>query len=296
MSEETIAVPLEIELDAFFRQYTEADQSRGLVYGLSAAEGLVHCAGFGVANEDGLLPNADTVFPIASMSKSFVAAAALIARDQGFVSLSDPITRYVPEFVVSNQDMGIEGVPTLEMLFSMCGGLTEDNSWVDPFIDLPTESLLAQIAKGVRLSHYPGAEFEYSNLGFALGGLAVSRAVGRPLEDFVRDVLFTPLGLTSTFFDSAVPEHVERAVGYSLDANCAWVAFPHQKSEAFAGAGGIVSTVRDLATWITWLGAAFRPQRRDDVVVLNRVSRRELQRVHVSGAPALSVGASSGRR
>ncbi len=291
MSEETLTVPLETELDAFFGQYTAAEQSRGLVYGLSAAQGLIHCAGFGAANDHGLVPNADTVFPIASMSKSFVAGAALIARDQGFLSLADPITRFVPEFVVSNEDVGIEGVPTVEMLLSMCGGLTEDNSWVDPFIDLTTQSLLARIAKGVRLSRYPGAEFEYSNLGFTLGGLAVSRAVGRPLEDFVRDVLFTPLGLTSTHFDSDVPEGVERAVGYSLDANGAWVAFPHQKSEAFAGAGGIVSTVRDLATWVTWLGSAFRPRRGDDVEVLSRVSRRELQRIHVSGPPGLSVGA-----
>ncbi len=290
MSEETIAVPLETELDAFFGQYTAADQSRGLVYGLTTSEGLAHCAGFGVANDDGLVPNADTVFPIASMSKSFVAAAALVARDEGFLSLSDPITRFVPEFVVSNEDVGIEGLPTLEMLFSMCGGLTEDNSWVDPFIDLPTESLLSQIAKGVRLSRYPGAEFEYSNLGFALAGLAVSRAVGRPLEDFVRDTLFTPLALTSTYFDSTVPEGVERAVGYSLDVNGAWSAFPPQKSDAFAGAGGIVSTVRDLATWVTWLGAAFRPPRGGDIEALSRVSRRELQRIHVIGSPALSVG------
>ena len=260
MSEETIPVPLETELDALFGQYTAAEQSRGLVYGLTTPEGLSHCAGFGVVNDDGLVPDADTVFPIASMSKSFVACAALVARDQGFLSLSDPITAYVPEFIVSGDANGLEGPPTVGMLFSMCGGLTEDNSWVDPFIDLPTETLLAQIGRGVRLSRFPGAEFEYSNLGFALAGLAVSRAVGRPLEEFVRDTLFVPLGLTSTFFDSAVPGDVPRAVGYSLDSSGAWVPFRPQASDAFAAAGGIVSTVRDLATWISWLGSAFRPR------------------------------------
>ena len=150
MSEETIQVPLETELDAFFGQYIAADQAPGLVYGLVSTDGLTHSTGFGTANDDGLPPDADTVFPIASMSKSFVAAAALIARDRGLLSLCDPITRFVPEFVVSNEDTAIEGTPTLEMLLSMCGGLTEDNSWVDPFIDLPTDALLARISDGLR--------------------------------------------------------------------------------------------------------------------------------------------------
>lgn len=292
MSEETILVPLETELDALFGQYTAAEQSRGLVYGLTTPEGLSHSAGFGVANDDGLVPDADTVFPIASMSKSFVACAALVARDQGALSLDDPVTAYVPEFVLSGEADASEGPPTIGMLFSMCGGLTEDNSWVDPFIDLPIETLLAQIGRGVRLSCLPGAEYEYSNLGFALAGLAVSRAVGRRLEDFVRDVLLTPLGLTSTFFDSAVPTTVRRAVGYSLGSSGAWVAFPPQASDAYAAAGGLVSTVRDLATWITWLGSAYRPALGDRTEILRRASRRELQRIHVAAPPALVVGAS----
>jgi CubicO group peptidase (beta-lactamase class C family) len=292
MSEETILVPLETELDAFFAQYTAADQARGLVYGLTSEDGLVHSTGFGVANEDDLVPNADTLFPIASMSKSFVACAALVARDSGALSLTDPITAHVPEFAMSGEGVAAENPPTIEMLFSMCGGLTEDNSWVDPFIDLPTETLLTQISRGVRFSHYPGAEYEYSNLGFALAGLAVSRAVGRRLEDYVQDVLLTPLGLTSTFFDSAVPAGLDRATGYSLDTKGEWVPFAPQASDAFAAAGGVVSTVRDLATWITWLGSAFRPPRDDDPnAVLSRTTRRELQRIHVAAQPALVVGA-----
>jgi CubicO group peptidase (beta-lactamase class C family) len=291
MSEETIPVSLETELDAFFAQYTAADQARGLVYGLTTGDGLVHSKGFGSANEDGLVPNDGTVFPIASMSKSFVACAALVARDEGHLSLTDPITAHVPEFVMSGEGVANENPPTVEMLFSMSGGLTEDNSWVDPFIDLPTEELLAQVGRGLRFSHYPGSEYEYSNLGFALAGLAVSRAVGRPLEEYVQDALLGPLGLTSTFFDSAVPPGTDRAIGYSLDTDGKWVPYPPQASDAFAAAGGLVSTVRDLARWITWLGAALRPPEGDEPNrVLSRTSRRELQRIHVAGPPALVVG------
>ena len=99
----------------------------------------------------------------------------------------------------------------------MYGGLTEDNSWVDPFISMPTGSLLALVEKGVRFSHLPGAVYEYSNLGFALASLAVSRAAGRPLGDFIGHEVLQPLGLNSTYCDNAVPDGVTRAVGYSLD-------------------------------------------------------------------------------
>jgi CubicO group peptidase (beta-lactamase class C family) len=257
-----------------------------LVYGVTDQDGLSHTAGFGAVDEHDRVPDADVVFPIASMTKSFIACAVLIARDQGKLSLHDPITKHVPEFVLAGDQ---KDVPTIEMLLGMCGGLTEDNAWVDPFINTPTEDLLAQVAKGVRLSHLPGAVFEYSNLGFTLAGLALSRATGRPLAEFVTEELLRPLGLTSTFCDTAVPDHLPRAVGYSLDAAGNWVAYPPQTSDAFLGAGGLVSTVRDLARWITWLGSAFRPARTDDSHVLSRLSRRDLQRVRVFVPPSLSL-------
>lgn len=293
MSEEIIAVPLEDELDALFGAYVAIDQARGLVYGLTNDEGLAHWKGFGVVNEEGAKPGPDTLFPIASMSKSFVACAALVARDQGHLSLSDSITDHVPEFSMIGEGAAAESPPTLEMLFSMCGGLTEDNSWVDPFIDMPVQTLLALVSRGIRLSHYPGAAYEYSNLGFALAGLAVGRAVGRTIEEYVREVLLDPLGLDSTCFDNEVRSGAVRATGYHLDPRGHWAPFPPQESAAFAAAGGMMSTVRDLSKWVTWLGAAFRPARRDDPSeILSRSSRRELQRIHVLDAPVVAVGTS----
>jgi len=288
MSDEVLVVPVETELDALFGQYVAADQAPGLVYGLTGPEGLVHARGFGRYDDSGAQPGPDTIFPIASMSKSFSACGALIARDRGLLSLDDPITRYVPEFRVSDPS---DGIPTIGMLLSMSGGLTEDNAWVDPFIDRPTELLLAMVEAGVRLSRPPGSAYEYSNLGYAMACLAVSRAAGRPLPAFLREEIFLPLGLTSTHADSAVPDGVDRATGYSLDAEGRWVGFaPQQSSDAFAGPGGLVSSVRDLARWTAWLGAAFRPEPDHSDPVLSRMSRRELQRVRIPIQPALFLG------
>ncbi|WP_186526197.1 serine hydrolase domain-containing protein [Leekyejoonella antrihumi] len=293
MSNETLRTPIETELDAFFAQYTASDQAQGLAYGIVGPDGLRHAAGFGSANDDHLTPTADTVFPIASMSKSFVACAALIARDRGLLSLDDPITKYFPQFDARGTVEDPCAPPTLEMLFSMSGGLTEDNSWVDPFIDASEEDLLAQVSKGLRYSHLPGTVYEYSNLGYTLAGLAVGRATGQPIEDFVTDEVLRPLGLTSTFFDNAAPAGIDRAVGYSLDPHGHWTAYPPNTSAAFAAAGGIMSTVGDLATWITWLGAAFRVPA-DDSDILSRASRRELQRLHIIDTPSLTISSDGG--
>lgn len=294
MSDESIPVTIDAELDALFGQYTTADQAKGLAYGRVTATGLAHAAGFGTVNEDGLVPDADTVFPIASMSKSFTTCAALVARDRGLLSLDDPITKYIPEFSASGTAEDPCDPPTLGMLFSMSGGLTEDNSWVDPYIDASVDSVLEQVRGGLRYSHVPGAVFEYSNLGFTLAGLAVGRAVGRPIEDFVRDEICRPLGLTSTFFDNAAPDGIDRATGYSLDTEGDWVAYPYTASVAYAAAGGLMSTVRDLATWVTWLGSAFRPPTGTDPGVLSRASRREMQRMHIVDKPTLTTAADGG--
>jgi CubicO group peptidase (beta-lactamase class C family) len=285
-----LVVPVERELDALFAQYVAADQALGLVYGLVGPEGLVHAGGFGRYDDSGLEPDVDTVFPIASMSKSFSACAALRARDRGLLSLEDPISKYVPEFRLSDAGVKPDGMPTVGMLLSMSGGLTEDNSWVDPFIDVPTEMLLGIVEAGVRLSRPPGAAYEYSNLGYAMGCLAVSRAIDQPLPTFLQDEILGPLGLTSTHADSAVPAGTTRATGYSLDVEGRWVAFAPQKSDAFTGPGGLVSSVRDLSRWVTWLGAAFRPGSDPSDAVLSRMSRRELQRMHIAVQPALVVG------
>ncbi len=290
MSTEYQQTPLCDELDAFFARYTAANQSKALVYGLVGPDGLLHSAGFGSANDEGAVPDADTVFPIASMSKSFTACAALLARDRGLINLDAPITDFFPEYSATGTFDDPCDPPTVRMLFSMAGGLTEDNAWVDPFIDMSVEDMLARVAKGLRYSSLPGTVYEYSNLGYALAGLAVGLAVDRPIEEWVHEEVIAPLGLTSTWFDAYAPATAHtRATAYSLDPDGAWVAYPPAASGAFASAGGIQSTVRDLASWVSWLGSAFRPPVEDDRNPVGRAARREMQRLHQVDVPTLAL-------
>lgn len=287
MSSETLVVPLVDQLDAFFAQYTAAGQAPGLVYGLVGPDGLEHTRGFGTADDEGTSPDADTVFPIASMTKSFVALGALLARDRGLLDLEAPITDFYPEW---HGTVGDEPAiaPTLRQLLSMGGGLTEDNSWVDPFLGLSEVELVERIRPGFNYSTHPGSAFEYSNIGFTMAGLAVGTAVGRRVEDWVTDEILRPLGMNSTWFDNRAPEGgFARAVGYSLDTAGDWVGFPPAVSDAMAAAGGMQSTINDLSVWVRFLAASTLPG--SDDAVVSRASRRELQRIHQVDIPSLQA-------
>ena len=298
MSREYMRIRLEDELDAQFRGYVESGQSPGLAWGLVSADGLVYENGFGVADDEGRTPTADTVFPIASMSKSFVACSAVIAQERGLLSLDDAITKHLPQFRAVEVDGTPSALPdpTLRQLFSMSGGLTEDNSWVDPFIDQSVDALLGLLDGGVTYSHTPGTVYEYSNLGYTLAGIAIGRAVGQPIEAFVRTEVFEPLGLTSTFFDNEPgrPGGLHRASGYSLDLNGNWASYPPVASAAFAAAGGIQSTVRDLARWVGWLASAYRPDADQGPMVLSAAGRREMQRLHQLDLTSLAIQGDGG--
>lgn len=289
MSTERTAVSITAELDAAFGGHVAADQSLGLAYGLVGPDGLHHAAGFGRANDAGTVPDLDTVFPIASMSKSFTAATALLARDRGQLSLEAPITDYVPEFVATGASEECEP-PTVRMLLSMSGGLTEDNGWVDPQLAMSEEQLLALVQKGLRYSHLPGAVYEYSNVGYALAGLAVERATGESFSDVLTREFLQPLGMTATSV-GPVDTTFARASGYALDVNDQWTAYPPVSSTVFAPVGGLESSVRDLATWITWLGSAFRAESEstEALVLLSRASRREMQRLMIMDAPSMAL-------
>ncbi|MBO0706296.1 MAG: beta-lactamase family protein, partial [Candidatus Dormibacteraeota bacterium] len=168
-------------------------------------------------------------------------------------------------------------------------GLTEDNSWVDPQIGLSEEDLLRLVGAGLKYSRTPGTAFEYSNIGFTLAGLALQRATGSPIEEFITKEFLEPLGMRSSSFSPSSHPDAVRAAGYSLDPDGRWRAYPVAESGVFAAAGGIASTVRDLSTWVTWLGEAFRPGRSLGVDVLSRASRRELQRLESVIPPSVAL-------
>jgi CubicO group peptidase (beta-lactamase class C family) len=188
-------------------------------------------------------PAEDTQYRIGSITKSLVAVAVMRLRDEGLLSLSDPIGRVVPE-------TGYAAATVRDLLAHVSGMQSEPvGSWWERSPGVPAPELLAANDGSARIAG-AGEYYHYSNLGFALLGEAVSRLRGASWWDVVRDELLSPLGMTRTSYLPQAPH----AQGYSVDHfHETLTVEPHQDTGAMAPAGQVWSTIADLATWADFL-------------------------------------------
>jgi CubicO group peptidase (beta-lactamase class C family) len=272
------------EVDSTFRALVDDGVVPGLAYGVVDRAGLVHAAGHGVAHLDGPRPDAATAFRIASMTKSFTAAAVMVLADQGAVHLADPVGRYVPEFDRVRLPTTDSPQVTIGMLLSMSGGLPTDDPWADRQESMSREAFGRLLADGVRFVSVPGTGYEYSNLGYAILGRVIEAASGTPYHEFVDRHLIRPLGMTATGFDASVAAPCGVATGHSrLDGR--WRAERFSDPGVFSAMGGLFSTVEDLVQWVRWLADAFPARDGADPGPLRRASRRAMQQVNRAVPP-----------
>jgi CubicO group peptidase (beta-lactamase class C family) len=253
------------DVDAIVAQFQARGGQPGLVYGIVQAGALVQAGGLGEQRLGGAAPDAGTVFRIASMSKSFTAAAILLLRDEGKLALDDLASRYLAELA------GWAVVPSIRQLLTMTAGFPTDDPWGDRQQGLPLAEFDAFLAGGVGFTRAPGIAFEYSNMGYAILGRVVSAASGEPYQDFVRNRLMLPLGMTSSGYQA--PDQ-GLAPGYRR-APDGWQEQPVMPYGAFAPMGGVFTTISDLARWV----AGFMDN--SEKHPLSATSRREMQRPQV---------------
>jgi CubicO group peptidase (beta-lactamase class C family) len=251
----------------------------GLAFGVVRAGELVLAGGRGVRAVEGswAVPDADTVFRIASMTKSFTAAAILRLRDEGGLALDDEAVRYVPALVGVRPPTTDAAPLTIRTLLTMAGGFPTDDPWGDRQQGLSDAEFDALLARGLSFAWSPGTTFEYSNLGYAILGRVVAAAAGAPYRDVITGRLLEPLGLTSTVFEAAQVPPDRLAVGHVRRAG-GWEPVPFDRYGAFAPMGGILSSVRDIARWVGEYTDAFPPRNDPEGGhPLRRSSRREQQ-------------------
>jgi CubicO group peptidase (beta-lactamase class C family) len=244
--------------DAIVSDFFGRGGQPAIAYGIVFGGELVHSAGFGARRLAGPAPDADTVFRIASMTKSFTASAVLLLRDAGALALDDPAASYVPELAGWTYGAADAAPITIRQLLTMTAGFPTDDPWGDRQQGLALDAFGELLAAGVSFNWAPGTRFEYSNLGYAILGRVVTAASGVPYEDFIRTRLLEPLGLSRTGYRAAEFQADGLAVGYrhGLDG---WEEVPFDPYGAFAPMGGVYSTVADLATWVAGFASAFPP-------------------------------------
>ncbi|MFZ2047936.1 MAG: serine hydrolase domain-containing protein [Trebonia sp.] len=266
-------------VDAIVSHYFDRGAQPAISYGVVSGGVLVHSAGFGARGDGRPAPDADTVFRIASMSKSFTASAVLLLRDEGRLALDDPAEKYVPELAGWPSVTPDSDRVTIRHLLTMTAGFPTDDPWGDRQQGLPLDAFGALLAGGVRFNWAPGTRFEYSNLGYAILGRIVAAAAQAEYAGFVATRLLAPLGMARTGYDAAGFDPGELATGYRRGP-AGWAELPFDPYGAFAPMGGVFSSVSDLAQWVAGFAAAFPPgggSDADGTHPLRRASRREMQ-------------------
>jgi CubicO group peptidase (beta-lactamase class C family) len=264
-------------MDDVVRQLMANDHVPGVVYGVVARGEVAHVTGLGSVSGpggEGRAPDEHTVFRIASMTKSFTAAAILLLRDEGRLALDEPAARYVPAVADFRLPTTDSPAITVRHLLSMASGLATDDAWGDRHLDGTAEWMDALLAAGGTFAVAPGTAFEYSNYGYAILGRVIDNVTGAPYQRFISERLLVPLGMSATTWVAPSAP----AVGCRwVDDH--WIAEDPLGDGAFAAMGGLWSNVNDLARWVSFLLDAFPPRNDVDDGPLRRSSRREMQQV-----------------
>ncbi|TAL07346.1 MAG: class A beta-lactamase-related serine hydrolase [Chloroflexota bacterium] len=261
----------------------------GLAYGVIVDGELVHSRGIGTirVGEDAP-PDADSVFRIASMTKSFTAATVISLRDEGRLALDDPIARYVPELAELRGPTRDSPVITIRHLLTMASGLATDDPWGDRQQGLDLAAFSDLLRGDLTFAWTPGTRFEYSNLGYGILGRLITNVAGAEYREVVRQRLLDPLGMrATTYLQSEVPAD-RLAHGY-VWRDDAFVEEPMDPYGALASMGGVFTSIRDLARWIGFFTDAYPPRDGREQGPLSRASRREMQQAAAAWGPSVTM-------
>jgi CubicO group peptidase (beta-lactamase class C family) len=207
---------------------------------------VVFRKGYGKANlELGVPIEPDMLFRIGSITKQFTAVSILKLAEEGKLSLSDEITKFLPDYPTQGKKI------TVEHLLTHTSGIksyTELPEWLGMWRkDMSLTELIA-LFKDKPMDFAPGENWRYDNSGYVLLGAIIEKASGQSYADYVEKQIFAPLGMTHSFYDRTERVIPRRASGYSKGkdgwVNCAYLSMtqPH-------AAGSLMSSVDDLALW-----------------------------------------------
>jgi CubicO group peptidase (beta-lactamase class C family) len=262
-------------IDQICKENAEKNHLPSLVYGLVVDGQIVHFNALGAANLSEKTPaSQQSVYRIASMSKSITAMAILQLRDAGKLQLDDPVHKYILE--IKGQKYSADSPEiTIRHLLTHAAGFPEDNPWGDRQLAISDETMLKMFKKGISFSNTPGVSYEYSNMGFAMLGYIIKKVTGETYQNYTIKHILKPLGMNNTYWDYTKVPKSQLAIGYRwLDDQ--WVEQPMLGDGAYGAMGGMLTTIEDFGKYMTFhLSAATSDK--PESKVLKRSSLREMQ-------------------
>lgn len=216
-------------------------------------------AQYGMADRELKRPNsANTLFNTGSLTKQFTAAAVLRLEMAGRLRTSDSIGKFFPGLPADKRGI------TVHHLLTHSSGLPDTdggNPWA-------TRDVALREIFAMPLEAAPGTQFRYANAGYNLLAAIIETASGMPYDQYLREQLFTPSGMTSTGMHAA-PDKVSLMASYYMGEipNGSTLNFSQGREWSQIGSGGVLTTSADMRRWINTLNSDR---------VLNAAARKKL--------------------
>ena len=208
-----------------------------------------------IDNEKGDLANSNTIYRIGSITKSFTGFLLLKLHQDNVIDLNDPIEKYLPE-IKGLVDYNKHKPITFKQLASHTTGLDRESRHRDANFGPVKEweqKVIAAIPE-TRFRNEPGERFRYSNIGYAILGLALSKATKKPYIELVQENILQPLKMNRTYFE--IPENIKSnlakgmAGGPTAELNYRLPLDEHKGRGYRVPNGGLYSTPNDMAKFM----------------------------------------------
>jgi CubicO group peptidase (beta-lactamase class C family) len=231
-------------VDDFVRAEMQRQKVPGVAIGIVRKGEVLAAKGYGYANVEHRLPvTSETIFQSGSVGKAFTAAAVMLLVEDGKLGLDDSIARYFPDAPESWQAIQVRH------LLSHTSGIPDYSEKDVDYRHDYTDDELVKVAQRMKLDFEPGSRWSYSNTGYVLLGILITKVSGRFYGDVLKDRVFAPLGMKTARIISEEDIVPNRAAGYRLVdgklKNQEWVA-PKLNTTAD---GSVYFTVLDLLAW-----------------------------------------------
>lgn len=237
---------LSSRLDSYLRPYVKANDFSGVVLVAQGDRALI-MREYGMADRAHSIPNKEsTAFRLASLSKTFTAAAIAILIEHGTVHLKDPLSNFFPDFPKGSHI-------TVEQLLLHRSGVGEIDSsdLMRGCVGLP--EMVLHIAK-VPPFFAPGTDDRYSNEGYVLLAAIIEHASGMSYEEFLRKNIFEPLGMKHTGVMCADWPVEDHATGYIAGLGKDVSSLPFNEA-GWNGPGSLYSNGEDVYSWLNAIGS-----------------------------------------
>ena len=248
---EPLATEPEERIDQLMTSYTGQEVPGAAVLVMKDRE-VIFAEGYGMANLTYNIPfETDTPTNIGSTSKQFTAFAIQLLADRGALSLDDDIREYFPELPDFGHKVSIRN------LLTHTSGYREFLNTIamtgrDMGTSLNREMLIKMLQRQPKLQNEPGTEWNYNNTGYALLASLVEKLTNTPFPEWMEENVFEPLEMNSSTVRANQKEVVYgRSSGYGLGKNGKYEEL--QDLGGAMGAGGIYTSIEDLAKWVRHL-------------------------------------------